>query len=52
MTYLYDFGDQWEFDVKLEGIEKVDPKMSKPKIVESHGKAPQQYPGSEEWDEA
>lgn len=51
LTYLYDFGDQWEFDVKLESIEKVDPKMSKPKIVESHGKAPEQYPGSEEWDE-
>lgn len=40
-----------KFDVKLESVEKADPKMNKTKIIESHGHAPQHYPGSEEWDE-
>ena len=43
MTYLFDFGDQWEFDVTLE---QVDPKMDidEPVILESHGEPPEQYP--------
>jgi hypothetical protein len=43
MTFLFDFGDQWEFDVKLEN---VDPNVSvrKPKILEKHGEPPEQYP--------
>jgi hypothetical protein len=48
MTYLYDFGDQWEFGVLLERIEPADPKIGAPKVVESHGVAPEQYPS---WDE-
>lgn len=52
MTYLYDFGDQWEFDVKLERIDPVNRKIKKPVILETHGEAPDQYPMSdEEWDE-
>ncbi|MEW6619031.1 MAG: plasmid pRiA4b ORF-3 family protein [bacterium] len=48
MTYLYDFGDNWKFDVKLERIDPVDPKIKSPIILESHGSPPQQYPI---WDE-
>jgi hypothetical protein len=43
LTYLYDFGDHWEFDVTLERIDPVDPKMRRAQIVETHGKAPKQY---------
>lgn len=48
MTYSYDFGDNWEFEVLLERIEPVDPKIGAPKVVESQGEAPEQYPS---WDE-
>jgi len=48
MTYLYDFGDNWEFQVKLERIDPPDPKIKKPVILESHGEAPEQY---HSWDE-
>lgn len=43
MTYLYDFGDNWEFHVQLEAIEPPDSKIKKAKILEIHGDAPQQY---------
>ncbi|MEW6382187.1 MAG: hypothetical protein AB1611_21690 [bacterium] len=48
MTYLYDFGDNWQFEVKLERIDPPDPQIEKPVILEAHGKAPEQYPS---WDE-
>ena len=48
MTYLYDFGDNWEFEVQLEGIDPADPQVRRPKILETHGEAPEQYP---RWDE-
>ena len=42
MTFLFDFGDMWEFDVALE---QVDPesKIQKPVVLEKHGTPPQQY---------
>jgi hypothetical protein len=43
MTFLYDFGDNWTFEVNLEQIAPLDPKMTKPKILETHGDAPEQY---------
>lgn len=47
ITYLYDFGDNWEFDVTLERIDPLDPKIKKPVVLEAHGEAPEQYSG---WD--
>jgi hypothetical protein len=54
MTYLFDFGDNWEFDVKLERIDPPDPRRKDRqrksiKVLERHGKAPKQYPGEEEY---
>lgn len=43
MTYLYDFGDSWRFEVVLERIDAPDPKMIQPVILEIHGDAPEQY---------
>ena len=42
MTYVFDFGDWWEFGVTLE---RVDPDMAieKPLVLEQHGKPPSQY---------
>jgi hypothetical protein len=48
MRYLYDFGDNWQFDVKLERIEPVDEKIKGPVLLESHGESPEQYAA---WDE-
>ena len=48
MTYLFDFGDDWRFDVTLERVDPVDASMSGPQVLESRGEAPEQYPN---WDE-
>ncbi len=47
MDLVYDFGDNWQFTVKLERIEPPGRK-TKARILETHGKAPEQYPN---WDE-
>jgi hypothetical protein len=43
MEFLYDFGTSWRFDVKLEKVEPPNPRITKPRVVESHGKAPKEY---------
>jgi hypothetical protein len=48
MTYLYDFGDQWKFDIALERVDPADPAIKDPTIIEARGEAPEQYPS---WDE-
>ncbi|HWE95582.1 MAG TPA: hypothetical protein VG269_16575 [Tepidisphaeraceae bacterium] len=48
MVFHFDFGDDWKFDMELEKIDPPKPKLKKPKLLESHGKAPEQY---EYWDE-
>ena len=47
LTFLFDFGDRWEFEVVLEA---VDPEavLQGPLVLESHGVAPPQYGGWEE----
>lgn len=44
---IYDFGDNWHFDVRLESIDPSKPKGKLPRVIEKHGKAPEQYPA---WD--
>jgi hypothetical protein len=46
MSYLYDFGDNWEFEVTLEKID-LDRKIEKQILLEQHGKPPKQYPTCE-----
>ena len=47
MTYLFDFGDNWEFEVKLERIEPGDARRRKPVVLDAHGRAPEQYPDAD-----
>ena len=49
MTYLYDFGDCWEFDVSLE---QVDPDMviEDSVILEAYGEPLEQYPSWDDWE--
>ena len=48
MTYVFDFGDWWKFDVTLE---HVDPGLAieEPVVLEQHGEPPVQYDWSD-WD--
>src|SRR5918992_3563266 len=43
MRYVFDFGDNWQFKVELESIDPPNRAMNHPEVIESHGKAPQQY---------
>jgi hypothetical protein len=47
MTFHFDFGDDWRFNVKLEKIAPANPRMKKPKLVAQRGAAPQQYPDAD-----
>ncbi|MDQ3749932.1 MAG: plasmid pRiA4b ORF-3 family protein [Acidobacteriota bacterium] len=51
MEYVFDFGDYWQFTVELEEIQPPNPKFKKAKILEKHGKSPEQYPSWEDYDE-
>ena len=44
ILYLFDFGDEWEFSVKLEEVLQKGTKLPHPKIIEFKGEAPEQYP--------
>jgi hypothetical protein len=47
--YLFDYGDEWRFSVQVNKINKNAPEdVEYPRIVESAGKPPPQYPN---WDE-
>ncbi len=42
--FLFDFGDNWEFKIQTEGL-NVESAIRKPRVLEKHGKAPEQYGG-------
>ncbi|MCL2323336.1 MAG: plasmid pRiA4b ORF-3 family protein, partial [Oscillospiraceae bacterium] len=46
--YVFDFGDNWEFDIVVKEIDKNAPFPIDAEIVESKGKSPQQY---RSWDD-
>lgn len=43
ILYLFDYGTEWHFRVKLEEIRREGSKPKKPKVIEEKGKAPDQY---------
>lgn len=50
MNFLFDFGDEWEFDLLLETIDP-NQKLRKAKILETHGDAPAQYGEFDDYDD-
>jgi len=47
--FLFDYGDEWEFGVKLLGTsDKLTAKADYPRVIAARGEAPLQYPP---WDE-
>ena len=53
--YLFDYGDEWRFKVRVHAINPDAPEADDyPRVVETVGEAPKQYPYGEndgEWDE-
>lgn len=49
MTFLYDFGDDWEFEMLVENTD-ADMKIKAPSVLESKGKAPAQYQDFDSWE--
>jgi hypothetical protein len=47
MLFTFDYGDDWKFRVRLEKIEAGSSRLRQAKVVESAGKAPEQYPDSD-----
>jgi len=47
MIFMFDYGDDWRFLVKLEDIKPVQEKQKYPAILEKKGKAPEQYSPAE-----
>lgn len=43
ILYLFDFGDEWTFDVKLVTIDDTVPEPLRPIVTQSRGEAPEQY---------
>ena len=48
MIFLFDYGDGWQFNVELKEKRKADKMDLKPKVLESIGEAPLQYPPCED----
>ncbi len=48
MKFMFDYGDCWRFELRLERIDPPSPGNSGIELLEAHGKAPEQYPQEEE----
>lgn len=46
--YIFDFGDEWRVDIRVERTDITPDGGQYPRIVEEHGQAPPQYWGEEE----
>jgi Plasmid pRiA4b ORF-3-like protein len=44
MQFLFDYGDEWRFQVEVIGLGEKVPKARYPKLLKAAGKAPPQYP--------
>jgi hypothetical protein len=46
--YLFDFGDEWWHEITVDAIDAPAEKGKYPRIVETHGDSPPQYPGDDD----
>ncbi len=49
--FLFDYGDEWHFGVKLARTAEVEPGVRYPRVVAAKGEAPPQYPELEDDEE-
>ena len=47
MRFTFDYGDYWRFTVRLENVDAQPSGLTDPKVIESAGRAPEQYPSAE-----
>jgi len=45
--YLFDYGDEWWHEIRLENMEEFQKGQLHPQLVEARGKSPKQYPDPE-----
>jgi hypothetical protein len=48
MTFLFDYGDGWQFRVKLQEMRTKAAKVRYPRVVATRGEAPAQYPDDDD----
>ncbi|MBI5412501.1 hypothetical protein HZA43_05045 [Candidatus Peregrinibacteria bacterium] len=48
MYFLFDFGDDWEFEIELRSFGVIEKGKRYPAVLEEAGKAPEQYPDYDE----
>ncbi len=51
MLFLFDYGDDWLFRVRLQKTAKKIAQVRYPRVVATHGAAPVQYPDPDDFDE-
>ena len=51
MLFLFDYGDEWRFQVELVRLGEKTPKTRYPKLLSTVGTAPPQYPDHDDEDE-
>ena len=44
MTFLFDYGDNWQFQIELIGQSRKEPRVRYPRLLKAIGEAPEQYP--------
>ena len=49
MTFVFDMGDNWQFDVLFEGVWPASEPEPDREEIEAFGKPPEQYPGEEDF---
>jgi hypothetical protein len=48
MTFLFDYGDGWQFRVKAIRLEQRERGVKYPRVIKTVGDAPEQYPSDDE----
>ena len=51
MLFLFDYGDEWRFRVRLQGTARKIAKVRYPRVIAALGASPKQYPKPDEEDE-
>lgn len=49
--YLFDFGDEWWHEITVEAVDAPVEKGKYPRVVDTRGESPPQYPDEEEEDD-
>jgi hypothetical protein len=44
MTFLFDYGDNWQFRIEALGQNAKEPGAKYPRLLKTIGEAPEQYP--------